>query len=660
MTLFVLMLTSGLCAAHASERQTVLDLEWTRQSPIMLATLLPGSDADMRSRIARSLGRLRTAHALVVLQGLRDDEDEGVRAEVAAALGHTPGSEDTIRAWLAETSAPEGLIARRRAQTGVRAQLAQALGRQGSSRDIAQLVSMLEEPWPTGAAAASGLARMARRKVTGLEIAIPGLVRALERTDARYVQQAAAALFRIGMAEASQEDLKRVLRRATTANRASTRAWLVRASWSHLEEQERGDLFVAAATDRSRLVRVAAFEAIDRQDLPMEIVEPFTQDQDAWVRIAAIGALGRMSDAGEEALGRYVPHSPWDGAFAIQARGTPDVDSAANHDLPEQIRAAWVANLQDHELLVGYALNDESAVVRTGAASALLKDESAGLQLGLRLLPASDAIIRHVGVELVGREKKARAAVDVLLPHLGAEHDLEVLWATLNIIGGHAEKNRRVIPAGDEFLKPAIARAVQSGEPRLLKTANHLTTQLGADDQSTPSEGPKRELVVGEDKRVFLPSSNDANAVLTAEVHTSRGRFTIEMDPDVAPMAVANFAFLAEAGFYDGIAFHRVVPGFVAQSGCPRGDGWGGPGWSIPDEVSQLDYSDGSVGMARSEVDTGGSQWFITTSDQPHLVGEYTRFGEVVQGLYVVHHLELGDLIERIDVHRVRSELAEM
>ena len=132
---------------------------------------------------------------------------------------------------------------------------------------------------------------------------------------------------------------------------------------------------------------------------------------------------------------------------------------------------------------------------------------------------------------------------------------------------------------------------------------------------------------------------------------------TLSLDPETAPLAVGNFALLAEQGFFDDVFWHRVVPGFVVQTGCPRGDGWGGPGWTVPDEVSATPYVAGSVGMARNTPhDTGGSQWFITTEPTPHLVGDYTRFGTVVQGMDVARRLERGDRITSVRIERVPAD----
>jgi cyclophilin family peptidyl-prolyl cis-trans isomerase len=113
-------------------------------------------------------------------------------------------------------------------------------------------------------------------------------------------------------------------------------------------------------------------------------------------------------------------------------------------------------------------------------------------------------------------------------------------------------------------------------------------------------------------------------------------------------MTCINFLNLAGQGFYDGLVFHRVVPDFVVQGGDPRGDGTGGPSYSIRDEINQLRYDRGVVGMALAGPDTGGSQFFLTLSPQPHLDGGYTAFGEVVSGGEVLDQIRLGDRIETI------------
>jgi cyclophilin family peptidyl-prolyl cis-trans isomerase len=138
--------------------------------------------------------------------------------------------------------------------------------------------------------------------------------------------------------------------------------------------------------------------------------------------------------------------------------------------------------------------------------------------------------------------------------------------------------------------------------------------------------------------------------VATAIITTDRGTIRIALRGADAPLTVANFIELARRHYFDGLAFHRVVPNFVVQDGDPRGDGDGGPGYTIRDELNERPFLRGTVGMALSWKDTGGSQFFITHSPQPHLDARYTVFGRVVNGMDVVDRIQQGDTITRVRV----------
>ncbi len=137
-----------------------------------------------------------------------------------------------------------------------------------------------------------------------------------------------------------------------------------------------------------------------------------------------------------------------------------------------------------------------------------------------------------------------------------------------------------------------------------------------------------------------------------ARIETGKGPITIELYPDEAPGTVANFAKLAESGFYNGLTFHRVIPNFVVQGGCPRGDGTGGPGYTIKCETEGNPHKHlrGSLSMAHAGKDTGGSQFFICHAPQPHLDGVHTVFGRVTDGLPVVDAIRAGDRMETVTV----------
>jgi cyclophilin family peptidyl-prolyl cis-trans isomerase len=133
-----------------------------------------------------------------------------------------------------------------------------------------------------------------------------------------------------------------------------------------------------------------------------------------------------------------------------------------------------------------------------------------------------------------------------------------------------------------------------------------------------------------------------------AVIGTGHGEIVLELASAEAPLTVHNFLSLIEQGYYRDTRWHRVVPNFVIQDGDPTGTGSGGPGWAIRDEINRHRYEAAVLGMALSGPDTGGSQWFITLSPQPHLDGGYTVFGRVVGGHNVVPRVLQGDHIRTI------------
>ncbi len=145
----------------------------------------------------------------------------------------------------------------------------------------------------------------------------------------------------------------------------------------------------------------------------------------------------------------------------------------------------------------------------------------------------------------------------------------------------------------------------------------------------------------------------DPSKKYTATVHTSRGDFVISfVDPKVAPQTVNNFVVNAQEHYYDGLTFHRVVPGFVVQGGDPLGNGTGGPNYKLPDESNASQWPRGTLGMASSAAGVSGSQFFITLGDAPFLAtnGVYNRFGQVTAGMDVIDSIRVGDRMTSIDI----------
>jgi cyclophilin family peptidyl-prolyl cis-trans isomerase len=155
------------------------------------------------------------------------------------------------------------------------------------------------------------------------------------------------------------------------------------------------------------------------------------------------------------------------------------------------------------------------------------------------------------------------------------------------------------------------------------------------------------------------PMTIDPNKQYSATLHTNKGDVVVELFAKDAPKTVNNFVFLAREGFYNGVTFHRVIPGFMAQGGDPTGSGSGGPGYRFEDERNNRQHLEGTLSMANAGPNTNGSQFFICYAPQPHLNGRHTVFGQVTQGMDVVRQLrerdpsrdrQLGDRIESIEI----------
>jgi peptidyl-prolyl cis-trans isomerase B (cyclophilin B) len=135
-----------------------------------------------------------------------------------------------------------------------------------------------------------------------------------------------------------------------------------------------------------------------------------------------------------------------------------------------------------------------------------------------------------------------------------------------------------------------------------------------------------------------------------ALIKTDKGDIVLELFENDAPNTVANFVKLIKKGYYDGLKFHRVIPNFMIQGGCPVGNGTGGPGYTIKCEINPRKHLTGTLSMAHAGKDTGGSQFFITHSPQPHLDGVHTVFGQVIEGMDVVNAIRQGDVMKQVKV----------
>ncbi|HSS19093.1 MAG TPA: peptidylprolyl isomerase [Pyrinomonadaceae bacterium] len=285
------------------------------------------------------------------------------------------------------------------------------------------------------------------------------------------------------------------------------------------------------------------------------------------------------------------------------------------------------------------AVHSEYAVSDVLRALAALKPKDLD-DLARKQLKESDIIVRGTAADLLGElppNESNRKALIAALPVALADQQLND--AALSILDALAKQKHA---SANEAIKTALG----SSDYLVRRRAVALLKTNGVGDFSERIGTVQTRNTAADYERAISRIGRRTTAVVT----TTSGAFTIEFLPEEAPLNVDNFVQLAKRGYFNGIKIHRVVPNFVIQDGDPRGDGNGGPGYQIRCEINEARYSRGAVGMALSGKDTGGSQWFVTHSPQPHLDGGYTIFANVTRGMNTVDNIARGDVIRSISI----------
>ncbi|HEY7213168.1 MAG TPA: peptidylprolyl isomerase, partial [Thermoanaerobaculia bacterium] len=372
------------------------------------------------------------------------------------------------------------------------------------------------------------------------------------------------------------------------------------------------------------------------------------------VRDSALQAAGAWA-AGSPELGgvlaaRVTAGEPWERGVALVAlaagkhpkAGERIASAAQSPDDALRARAAEAAGLlglpaggDALERLAG----DASPRVRAAALAAWLAADPQAGEVARKALRDPDAGVRGTALDWLAEHPVAPLAD--LEPALAAVYRPgmeEAGLAAVRAVAARAEKE----PLERGAAVTLLERAAASGPYVLRREAGESLGKLG---QPVPRLEPAEKAKGPEIYREIIQRTRRPR---TVEIRTERGTVTVRLACPQAPLTCLNFLQLAGQGYFDGLTFHRVVPDFVVQGGDPRGDGTGGPGYAIRDEINRLRYDRGAVGMALAGPDTGGSQFFITLSPQPHLDGGYTIFGQVTAGMEVVDRIRLGDRIEKV------------
>jgi cyclophilin family peptidyl-prolyl cis-trans isomerase/HEAT repeat protein len=369
------------------------------------------------------------------------------------------------------------------------------------------------------------------------------------------------------------------------------------------------------------------------------------QNENPVVRAAAIRSWATLRGSGSES-----------GLYEMLAKPTSGFDvEAILYALGRQADSPL-------EILAGYASNQANPVaVRVAALEALhhLGTQPAPhpsvLDLMTQAAADPDFVVAATAVGYLESFPERLSLVsmveawDTSYPEGDAEVKRAIL-ATLNSYGPELMNIPRPnLPEGiDDHVLAAISslirEAFDSPDLRIRLEARQaaLATKV-LPMHLIPTEGSLRATLPRHQRGASQPSVRTPFRAPKVQCTTEAGLFVIQLDGEIAPNTCAMFMHLVSEGFYDDLTFHRVVPDFVVQGGDPRGDGWGGPGFTIRSEWSHTRYQRGCVGIAHDGKDTGGSQFFVTLSEQPHLNGRYTIFGKVVEGMDVVDQVDAGD-----------------
>jgi cyclophilin family peptidyl-prolyl cis-trans isomerase/HEAT repeat protein len=427
-----------------------------------------------------------------------------------------------------------------------------------------------------------------------------------------------------------------------------------------LKDTSDTDALLPLLRDRDETVAVNAVRAIallgEARAVPA--VSALLRSPSSVLRVEALKALSVLPpDRGlrERVVAEVGSPEPWVRAAALQA-------------------LAWMER-EDFALVLANLDPDPVWFVRAGLAAALARagDEASQARL-LAMLKDEDPRVLP-GVLTALRQARGSDAVDTLRRHLdhpdfavrmAAADELVELKATglgeavaasyarargdvemdarLSLVSLVAlQKDARSLALLRDIGQHDPARPVRERAARALRAAGETPPPLGPEPIVRPALDYREALApyeVAADAPVFTPR---------VFLQTKQGRIEIHLNVVEAPLMSATFLDLARRGFFDGLTFHRVVPGFVIQGGDPRGDGNGGPGFALRDEIGERPYGRGVVGMALSGKDTGGSQLFITLAPAPHLDGRYTVFGWVASGMEVADKLRPGDVIEKVE-----------
>jgi len=624
------------------------------------------ADSLVRWRVCRAFARLQDSTGVdMLLDALHKDPSPWVRQEAAFALGQV-GSRRATQALV--------YAAREQKDRRVRARALEALGKIGDPEGRGVVTGHLTNPDPE----LSREAALACWRMSD-STAAPYLSTASKSKDPLTRAFAAYAMEKTPRPQATLKALGALI----TDPDVTVRAYAARGLAKQKDPQALG-LLLDAVGDRNYRVRIAVVRALgtfaDSAALPQVLgglldKEPTVRetaaaaagqlrsrdaapalrkglvDSDPAVRLACARALVALlgDDAWADLRGLVADPVRWVRAGTIESLGQ------MHGEEPRLVLQKVAAGLKP---VGGNATFEERASAFSGLAAGRSRTARAEIVSGLR---DANWLVAASAAEAAGASGDSTLAGELarLARHNPDPRETDVplaAFAALESLGKGAGSDAA---GAVDSVRAAFIEGFESAEPRVRAAAGSAYGAVfGAEalaQARTAHPGPAWRGAALADYRAELAREDEdgeLGRVTGATIHTARGDIELSLDVREAPRTVSNFVTLAEKGYYNDVIWHRVVPYFVAQDGDPTGTGSGGPGYSFRCEYDGLRYDTGAVGMALSGKDTGGSQYFITLSPQPHLDGRYTIFGHVVKGQDVAERIRRGDRITSISIRR--------
>jgi HEAT repeat protein/cyclophilin family peptidyl-prolyl cis-trans isomerase len=622
-----------------------------------LATLVTDADPRIRRRAALAVGRVGLAEGGALLQPLLKDPDQDVRQMAAFALG-----------LLADkTAVPALTAALQDPEPRVRGRAAEALGLMedtASAAAVGQMVSAYvkagaiaslspdEEGWPqTPEADAVRLGLFALVRQKGVEPLTAAILDSAGRVSGWW--PVAYALQRVGDPRAVP-----ALKQLVTSPGRYTRAFAARGLGAYRDassvpalramiEQARGDVGVTVSAVRA-LGQIGAPEGAE------PILALLSGDGvDPNVRLEAVAALATLKSAAALPYILDLVTDDWAvmraaairAAAAIDPEGFPILLSGMEPDSHWVVRAA-IADVMGSlpaELAVARLrpmLDDQDKRVLPSVIASLVRVKAPDLDgVLMTQLKSADPGVRSAAARAVGQLRPADGAA-ALREAYRASQDPALTDARQAAL-------QALVRYGAAEALDTVKAAIADADWSLRLRAAALLRELDPTAETVQAIRPVPGTPI---VRYDAPELASPAVSPHAFIETAKGTIEIELAVLDAPQTVQNFIALARRNYFNGLQVHRVVPHFVVQDGDPRGDGSGGPGYSIRDELNDRPFLRGTVGMALSGPDTGGSQYFIAHAPSPHLDAKYTVFGHVVKGMDVVDRIQQLDVIERVRI----------